>query len=493
MITKYLSKFNNTMVHGLAYLAIEITLIFLAFLAGVIVAIGVATREQVILFSIFLLIILFLSKKSDVICYIAIMLMFIPLSLGTVFKIKIVSLAEPLILVLFIFIVKDVFVARKSSSTFSIIENPFLLPIILYSAVLIFNFLRYPLPASSIIDAGSEIGGIRFYYEKFMVFMLSFSISFLVEKDFSFSGKLLKIMLWMCIIVNVIGFLLLIFPNISDVTLSLIESNIFSDTAMLTGSWTKGFDPFTNVPRVGAFWGTALGILILVSGSVLFKKDTVKILLLILLVIGIIISATRSFFFGVLIAMTVWAFITNRKKTIIVFILISAVFFVLTNFGLFSKQFGRLFYFPTDLERMTTSRYGLFVIYWESFLGNPLLGVGVGGHWIPGFLETSLDKFMMENLRFGGHGFFLGTLYTQGIVGVIPIILLFVRCWITSFKIYRNTTNRFFKSICVLVLMFIPYSIIALIVGGSETYNQLFILVGILSGINIVYNKKING
>jgi len=455
-------------------------IVLLSLGTGIIIAFGFLTHFQILLLVGAFVLFYFGFKRPDIICLITIILMFIPLSLGTVFKARITWVAEPLILLLFVIILLRNLNSKEKSPVLSSRKNPFLIPILIYGFVLIISYMRYPLPASSIAGFAEEMGGIRYYYEKIILFVFCISLSFLIERFDKFSEKLFNVLLLMAVVITSVGFLISISSVCNDFIRNTIASEIFTDTAILTGMWYKTVDMLTDAMRNAVLWIAAFGILILLSDLVRVRR-TVKIVLFIFFFAGLVFSATRSFFFGTLCALIVWAFLSGNKKLLFLILLITIIGFLLPGMGLVSRQFDRILYFPADLDKLTSFRYELFKVYWTMFLENPIFGVGVGATGVSQLPAASPEYFLQQNLRFGGHGFFLGTLYTQGVIGLLPFLLI---CFLTvriALKLYR-LSDQLYRAIGLFSVLFISYSIIPFLIGGDVTYNQLFVVVGILAG-----------
>lgn len=165
-----------------------------------------------------------------------------------------------------------------------------------------------------------------------------------------------------------------------------------------------------------------------------------------------------------------------------IFIVVAILGLIVQTVSSFSPQINRLFYFPSDTDKLTTSRIDLFNIYWNDFRKNILFGVGVGATEIPK-AASAQAYFFLVNLRFGGHGFFLGSLYTMGIIGLLPFLMLYYKALRVSYKLYKRPSAEFDKLTGMLCIMFIGYSLIPFMVGGIETYNQFFLLIGIIAGL----------
>lgn len=464
------------------------TFVFIsAAVTGIIISYGVFTALQTVLLAGIAFVLFFVFNKPQIVLYVALPLMFIPLSLGTLFHLRITWAAEPLILVLFLLIVLGNMQSSERAFALSN-KNPFLLLIFLYVIILAGNYLRNPLPASSALGMAEEMGGIRFYYEKILIFSLSLSVGYLTETQTSFRQKFFNLMLIMVSVVTVIGLLIFVWDSLYAFIENLIVTDVFNNASLLTGLWKKAVDPFTGALRNSVLWVAPFGILLLLADVASISKPA-KIVLLALFVTGLILSATRNFFFGILCALLVWAILTHNKKMIIVLVIVGIVGFLLPGIGLLTKQFRRILYFPADVERLTSFRYELFKVYWRFFTQHPLFGVGVGMTEIEHVPAASPEYFLQQNLRFGGHGFILGTLYTQGIIGLLPFALLYVASIKIGFILFRNGHNTSIKALGLLAIMFVAYSVIPFLVGGRETYNQFFVIIGLVGGTYGYYKK----
>ncbi len=459
-----------------------------AIATGIIISSGAFTGMQILVLAAIAFVLFFVFDRPHVVSYIALPLLFIPLSMGIVFRLRITWAAEPLLLVLFLIIVIKNVQSNERSSVLSVRRNPFLLLIVLYVIVLISNYIRNPLQASSALGLAEEMGGIRFYYEKILIFSFCLSLGYLAETNSSFSKRFFNLLLLMATIVTVIGLLIFVWDALYELIETLIATNTFNSTSLLTGLWKKAIDPYTGALRNSVLWITPFGILMLLADVTKMSKPA-RAFLLVLFVTGLVLSATRSFFFGILCALIVWAILTHNKKMLVLLIIVAIIGFLLPSIGLLTKQFRRILYFPSDLEKLTSFRYELFKIYWTVFTQHPVFGVGVGMTEIEMVPLGSPEYFLQQNLRFGGHGFFLGTLYTQGIIGLLPFLLLWGLALRTGFFLYRHTQAENLKAIGLFTIMFVVYSAVPFLVGGAETYNQFFVVIGLVSGVYAYYKK----
>lgn len=466
-------------------------IVFLALLVGVVITFGVFSFTQTLFIGIIVFSLFLIFNKPKSICYILLVLMFAPLSLGVILRLRIVWLAEPIIVILFLLIFLRNMTARRKAGIFSMKTNPFFVPLVLYAGVLIFNYVRFPLPASSVVGVAQEMGGIRYYYDKLMMFLVFFSVAYLVETEQPFSVRLSRIMLVMVMIITFTGVLTAFIDPFYRMIEGLQRSGVLASDTILTGLWAKVTDPYTGAVRSYLLWIAPFGILILMS-DIARIKFVPKFILLSFLAFGLVLSATRNFVLGTLVGLAVWALLVKKKRFLIAFTIVIIIMYLSPNIGLFSKQINRLIYFSSDMERLTSFRYELFTTYWEMFQKNILFGVGVGATEIGGRIPGTPEYFFMQNLRFGGHGFFLGTLYTQGIIGLIPFLLICIVAVRVCLRLFKVRHESYYKRIGLFGLIFVAYSIIPFIVGGTETYNQLFIVIAIVAGAYAAYQKGLD-
>jgi len=464
-------------------------IIGLAMLFGILASFGIFTFVQLLFFGVFIFLIFLAFSRADIIYIIVLIFMFIPLSLGVVIKLKITWAAEPIVILLFGVLILKNFLMAARYCTFTVRNNPFTLPILLYIVLLIFNYMRFPLPASSVIGASEEVGGIRFYYDKILMILLFYCTAFLVEKDHGFRQRMSRVLLIMTLIVTTFGIIATFFPTFYRVIVLLKEADLLASHSILTGVWHRVVDPYIGTVRAYILWITPFGILLVVSKMVKLTKG-VHTAVLAYLFLGLILSATRNFFFGVFAGLTAWALLKKKKRLLIIFIITGLIAYFVPNLPIFQKQMTRLFYFSSDLERLTSFRFELFSTYWTTFKQNVLFGVGVGATEIRGQLSGTPEYFFAENLRFGGHGFFLGTLYTQGIVGLLPFLLIYIMMLCYGLRLFRTKDCEECRIVGLFTVMFIVYSFIPFIVGGTETYNQLYIVLGLLTGTYLRYKLK---
>lgn len=475
-------------------LAANIFILFVALAVGLIISSGLFLPHQILMLAGLFVLLIILFNKPGVLALIIIVLMFIPLFLGSIFKVKFQWLVEPLIIILFLCNILRKIVYKHENYALSR-KNPFLIPVTLYFAVVFLNYIRNPVPATSFLALPSEMGGFRHYYESFLLMLLFFTFADLVVSESNFAERGINVLFWILTITTIVGLLTLFVEPIQSLITQLQHGGIFNTRAMATGVWAKDIDV-----RSGAFHSlllgsvTPLGILLLVSGAVRMKKIC-KIILFLMFAFGLIFSGIRSFFFGTIAALIFLTF-QQRNRQLFSLMIIGAIlvyiFYYYYSPLLLSQQFQRLFWLKGGFYEIAPSRGPLFSAYWESFKKHPFLGVGFGTTAVGRARLASYEYYLLTNLRYGGHGFFLGTLYTKGLAALIPFLWILGVGIYSAFKLSKVKENNT-GSIAIFCFLFLVYCIIPFSVGGIETYNLLFLIVGILSGLHMKYRSRKRG
>lgn len=472
-------------------LAANIFILFVVLAVGLIISGGLFLPHQILMVAGLFIFLIMVFNKPSVLALIVIILMFIPLSLGIIFKVRFQWLVEPLIIMLFFSNTLRKIVYKRENYALCR-KNPLLVPIILYFVVFFLNYIRNPLPPATLLGLPPEAGGFRYYSENFLLMLLFFTFADLVVSEPNFTERAINALFWIVSIATIVGLLIVFVKPIASLITQLKQSGIFSTRAMASGVWGKGIDI-----RTGAFHSlllgsiTPLGLLLLVSGAVKIKK-MYKIILFLIFGFGLIFSGVRSYFFGTIAALIVLT-LQQRNKQLFFLMIIGAILAYIFYYYdplLLSQQFQRLFFLKGGFYEISSGRGPLFSAYWESFKKHPFFGVGIGTTEVGGARPGSYEYSLLMNLRYGGHSFFLGTLYTKGLAALIPFLWILGVGIYSGFKLSKIKENNT-GSIAVFCLLFLVYSIIPFSVGGAATYNLLFIVIGILSGLYVRYSRTI--
>jgi hypothetical protein len=401
--------------------------------------------------------------------------MFIPLSF--IFTFPFVWAVEPLIFIYLLTILFRFSREKQRISLFS--KNPILFPLLLYFCVIFLNYVRNPLPSSIFTGVSTEEGGLRYYYEHFLVLIFYF-ITLLSLRTYS-SKKIIKLILFLSVLTTFIGFLLFIKP-ISEFVEYLRAIGICASRGMVTGSFVSkvGED---GIFRSGILYSSpSIGVILLLSNAVTVRKE-IKIILLSFFIMGITLSATRSIFGSlILIIFFLFFFPSYRKRNW--FVLLVVLILLLLNYFVYPQQFSRIIY-----ERSLGYRELLYLNYLEEFMQNPVFGKGLGTTVVTGE-PSSLEYFLSFNIRLGGHSIFLGMLHSFGIIAFIPFIWILVKSIYLSWFIYKNHYEIHQRRIALFCMLFLIYCLIPFIIGGIEMYYFLYIVLGFISSAYQSYNYK---
>jgi hypothetical protein len=338
---------------------------------------------------------------------------------------------------------------------------------------------------TSFTGLSTDLGGFRYYYQDILLILSLFIIADIVYSRHDFAKKSLIILFWICVSLTLLGLLILFVEPLSILVESLQLKGIFSSRAMATGWW--GVKKSENVFRSGILYSVPpIGIMILLSDSINLKK-MIKLILMILLLIGLVFSGTRSFFFSIIIVMIFIFIYKHNIKTSLAIVSILVLIGLFAQYEPFMNQFDRFFIVRhRTYQEAPEYRTPLYSIYWETFKKYPVIGIGFGKTEVTSRNDPeSLEYYISSNLRIGGHSFILGTLYTKGLLGLMPILWLYFR----NVQIVRqqigSNGNESDKAIVLFCGLFLIYSIIPLFFGGVETYSFLFVVSGYLAGIHM--------
>lgn len=466
----------------------SIFIFFVALVIGLIISNGLFLPHQILILASCFLFLIMVFNKPDIVAFSVLILMFIPLSLGSIFQIKFRWVVEPLIIILILCnILKKRGYRHKNYVLHG--KNPFLIPIVLYFTVFFLNYIRNPVPATTLLGLPPEMGGFRYYYENFLLMMLFFTFADLSVSESNFIKRVMNVLFWTLSIITVVGLLILFVKPIESLIAQLQRNGIFSTRAMATGCWGKDIDV-----RTGAFHSlllgsvTPLGILLLVSGAVKIKKIC-KLILFLMFAFGLIFSGVRSFFFGTVAALIFLTFQQRNKQLFFLMIIGGMLAYVFFNYASSLPQFQRLFWIKGGLTQISPSRAPLYSIYWETIKKHPIFGIGFATTMID--VERGAAEYsMLSTLRFGNHGFFLGTLYARGLAGLIPFLWIIGIGICKAWRLLSIKDGDSYKPIAFFCLSYLIYSIIPFIFGGVATYYSFFLVIGILSGLHMKYGVQ---
>jgi hypothetical protein len=469
---------------------LAITALLVAFGVGMVITKGPFKPFQILVLLIGFLFFPWVLIRPHIGVFATIVLIFIPLSIGNLFRIPHLQVAEVVIPLITIAYFISKVLKRKPIFVFKRSMNPFLIPILLYFGVIFTNYLRNPLPPSSIVGISQDLGGLRIYYR----FFLSFCAYLLFAEAVSSDMKIIpgiKGLLWqICLILFLLGIVLIYSPAAQNILYSLQTHGIFP----LSFFEAAGAELLETRYRLvsGAYRIDTLeevaSICLLLSLAGTKKLNSLsKWILCGFLWSGVILSGARSSFVGTILGFCFMVVLQKKWKALpLLFVTGFMVYIcVFVYYDLLPLQLQRILKIVGRLEQLDVGRSTIFPIFWSSFLKSPVFGVGIGSVEIRGI---GMTRFVTQQLRFGGHGTYISLLYTTGILGFIPFLWIYLTGIKTSLYVFNRASNKMVKTLSLFCLLYLIYDLIPLGFGGLGASLPLFMVFGIISGFYL--NQK---
>jgi len=452
---------------------------------GWVIAEGSFKPLQILVLLIAFLFFLWVLMKPHIGVLGTIVFIFVPVSIGNLFRIPHLQVAEVVIPSITIVYFLSKILKRKPILVFKRSMNPLLIPILLYFGVILANYLRNPLPPSSIVGIPQELGGLRIYYR----FFLAFCAYLLFAEAVCSNMKIIpgiKGLLWhICLILFLLGIVLIYSYPAQNILCNLQSQGIFSP-AFYSAAGTELLETRYRMAS-GAYRIETLGeassisLLLLVAGARKAKSIS-KWILYGPLWSGLILSGWRAGFVGTILAFCLWVVIQKRWKALLLLFAAGFMIYmcVFVYYDILPLQFQRLFKIKGPLERLDAGRGVLFPLFWSSFLENPVLGVGMGSIEIRG---TGMTHFVTQQLRFGGHGTYLSLLYATGLLGFIPFVWIYLSGIRSSLSVFYRAPNKMVRTLSFFCVLYMIHDSIPLGFGGRGASLPLFMVLGIISGL----------
>jgi len=419
-----------------------------------------------------------------------IVFIFIPVSIGNLFRIPHLQVAEVVIPLITIVYFLSKILKRKPIFVFKRSMNPLLIPILLYFGVIFTNYLRNPLPPSSIVGIPQELGGLRIYYSFFLSCCTYLLFAEAVSSDMKIIPGIEGLFWQICLLLSLFGVVLIYSYPGQNILYSLQTQGVFSPSlfsAAGTELLETRYGMVSGAYRIGTLGEVASICLVLLFAGA--KKVNVlwKWILYGFLWFGVILSGGRGTFVGTVLAFYLCVALQKGRKALpLLFVLGFMVYIcVFVCYDILPLQLQRILKILGPLEQLDVGRSRVFPIFWSSFLENPVFGVGVGSVEIRG---TGMTRFVTQQLRFGGHGTYLSLLYTTGLLGFIPFLWIYLAGIKSSLSVFYRTSNKMVKTLSLFCVLYIIHDSIPLGFGGRGASLPLFIVFGIISGFYL--NQK---
>jgi len=445
---------------------------------------GFISPFRILMLLIGFLFFLWVLIKPHIGVFAAILLVFIPFSVGSPFNIPDLEVAEVGIPVITIVYFLFKIIKRKPILIFKSSMNPLLIPILLYFGVVFTNYLRNPLPSSSVLGIPQEAGGLRVYYEFFLSFCAYLVFGEAVSSDMKIIQGIKGFLWQICLVLCLLGIVLIFSYPVQNILYSLQNRGIFS-FAFFSAAGAELLETryrlFSGGYRIGTLGEVAPICLLLLLAGAKKVNGLSKWILYGFLWFGLILSGARGSFVGTILALCLWLVLRKSWRALPLLFVTGFIIYicVFVYYDILPSQLQRMFKIRGSLEQMEVYRGMLFPLFWSSFLGNPVFGVGMGGVEIYG---TGITRFLTQQLRFGGHGTYLSLLYTTGLLGFIPFIWVYLSGIKTSLYVFNRASNKMIKTLSLFCLLYLIYDSVPLGFGGLGASISLFMVLGIISG-----------
>lgn len=243
------------------------------------------------------------------------------------------------------------------------------------------------------------------------------------------------------------------------------------------------YGTFGKETQAAVLAGFFLIALFLAIGMMMVYKWQIKILLLLVIVstmLAILFVNARSSYVAFLISIIITGLLTKRFKLILVSS--SAIILFLLNLNFLPADLSRSVYtainiFPGKLDPSWVDRLAAWRIYLPQIFDYSLF-FGKGMSFVPlGYID---NQYIME-------------LLTTGVAGLLCLLWLFWRIFITSYSMYKNTNNLYVRGITFGFLgSFIALLIQAMAVTNFYTIRTMEPFWLILGSIMVLRNLEID-
>ncbi len=305
-------------------------------------------------------------------------------------------------------------------------------------------------------------------------------VAFIAPIVFGKDLKNFKLMIWIILISGVvIGVGTLIAPHAAVLPLGARSRSTFLES-----------NPLSTANS--AAWSAIIFFVFMIIKNTSIRLRNISIAMIALMIVVIIITASRGPFIGLFLVFIAALFACRRyaSKAWRPLAIILVFFAVTGTIALMPEQatarITGMWKSKYDTKRATQARTVLFAYAFSHWIENPVLGHGVG--------QWGVDYLGVDERAYP-HNIFLELLYEQGIVGLVLGIAIF---W-SIFNRWRRASSRvidyglnleLFSMVHIAGLLFF-YNLIVAMKSGDLTDNRLlFFCAGLVVAIYNVVQKE---
>ena len=347
----------------------------------------------------------------------------------------------------------------------------------------VINYMRHPVLAEKLMGVSESAGGLRSYYTIFIGVSVFFACMWFARYESEtgpFWNKFLKFLMLFSLLLGITR----IFSHFFSFDIPFVFS-----TFRYSGAYsysTYGGEAY----RIGGLSETAvIGMAAVLASRIRASFSITYVLLLICFSLILFLSGGRSATVGLLLALTIYSFLFDLKYlgwVLSGLLLLLGIVWILMSAEILTGQINRLFALEGGFQTQDKYRFLTYQLMWEQFLGNPILGRGIG-YFGKGFGGTS--TFALSQLKTGGHGAYLSILCIWGLGGAYFLGMILVSTFINGVlllkrKLFSQSLSKYQTATVVFVVLIITAKSVEYLAGGNGYSDmELYMLAGILAGL----------
>ena len=212
------------------------------------------------------------------------------------------------------------------------------------------------------------------------------------------------------------------------------------------------------------------------------KPQKGRLLAIMVIALALFVSQSRSIWLGLILSISTIIFmLTKRKRHKLLLIGITIVIVLGLVLNHIHAVILEGFIGEGRYKLNVLNRLASFSLVWESFLANPLVGVGHGNL-----------TYVVKGRDMVIHNQILDQLASTGLIGTIPLVLLYIIFLKSAIRIYLQTNDDKLRGFSIWIFATMVYTLTGLMFYRglySEHLPWYFAVLGMLFGIQYGYKK----
>ena len=433
-------------------------------------------------FAILVIVIIFLFKP-DTAFYITFFLFLVtftvPLGFASPYtpgKIADLPIYQVLIPLLFISIMMKKIIKKESI----IKSSPLNIPLIMWFALIFVTYFRNPI---FLVDLfGRKPTGQLYHILYFAVLGICFYVSVV---DFIKKESQIK---------RIIKMMFIIFTVVVLISIARLFLQ-FEIPGLTDYSWRVHRSATFGVSRIGVLGSySTLGILTLLCFHSLNLPKSLRLMLGLLFIFGVILSGGRASALSMLIIIVLYLVVKKKGIKFLGLIVLVLVFFLIFNarllpFSIYNLRIFQILPGPTPGGYSSQGRLLMWNLSLNLIKQSPIFGIGYGSN-IWNYIAFSKDPVVENVASASSHSLYLTILVNFGLVGLAFFLWLWISCLKTAWKLYKNHKNGFMKELTLWVTLYLISLFATSFLGGSPYHVFLFFLFGVVTAVYALQSEK---